>query len=119
MKTMATRKIIFTSRFKEGIEQQLLDELKSSFPSDALRNVDGLKEITVCQGNGIFAAVIEYDGDFEQIFAKYVSDPSVRAFHAKLAPLLEDIPRSIRPADLPIAGDVLIWDGKRVMEAVG
>ena len=116
---MATRKIIFTSRFKEGVEQQLLDELKSSFPSDALRGIDGLEGVTVCQGNGIFAAVIEYDGDFEKIFSDYISHPAVQAFHAKLAGFLIDVPRSIKPADLPIAGDVLIWDGKRVMEAVG
>ena len=116
---MATRKIIFTSRFKEGVEQQLLDELKSSFPSDALRGIDGLEEVTVCQGNGIFAAVIEYDGDFEKIFSDYISHPAVQAFHSKLAPFLKDVPRSFKPADLPIAGDVLIWDGKRVMEAVG
>jgi hypothetical protein len=116
---MATRKIIFTSRFKEGVEQQLLDELKSGFPSDAIRSIDGIEGITICQGNGVFAALIEYDGDFEKIFSEYLSNARVQVFHARLAPFLEDIPRSIRPADLPIAGDVLIWDGKRVMEAVG
>ena len=116
---MATRKIIFTSRFKEGAEQQLLDELKASFPSDALRGIDGLEEITICQGNGMFAALIEYDGDFEKIFSSYISNPAVRAFHAKLAPFLKDLPTATTPADLPIAGDVLVWDGKRVMEAVG
>ncbi|HKP87171.1 MAG TPA: hypothetical protein VJZ26_13795 [Blastocatellia bacterium] len=118
---MAVRKIVFTSRLREGndAEQGLLEELKKSFPSDTLRGIDGLEEITVCQGNGIFAAIFEYDGDFEKIFSDYISNPAVRAFHAKIAPFLKDALTSARPADLPIAGDVLVWDGKRVMEAVG
>jgi hypothetical protein len=116
---MANRKVIFTSRLKEGAEQQLVHDLKSIFPSEALRGIDGLEEITVCQGNGMFAAIFEYDGDFEKIFANYISNPSVIAFHAKMARYLEDVPTSARPADLPLVGDVMIWDGKKVQEAAG
>ena len=116
---MANRKVIFTSRLKDGAEQQLLHDLKSIFPSDALRAIDGLEEVTICQGNGMFAAIVEYDGDFEKIFADYVSNPSVQAFHAKMARYLKDLPTSTRPADLPLVGDVMVWDGKKVQEAAG
>ena len=116
---MAIRKVIFTSRLKDGAEQQLVHDLKTIFPSEALRNIDGLEEVTICQGQGMFAAIFEYDGDFEEIFASYVSNPSVRAFHAKMAQYLEYVPTSTRPADLPLLGDVMIWDGKKVHEAAG
>jgi hypothetical protein len=116
---MAIRKVIFTSRLKDGAEQQLLHDLKSIFPSEALRNIDGLEEITICQGQGMFAAVVEYDGDFEKIYSSYISNPSVQAFHAKIAQYLKDVPTSSKPADLPLVGDVMIWDGKKVHEAAG
>lgn len=116
---MANRKVIFTSRLKDGAEQQLMHELKTIFPSEALRGIDGLEEVTICQGNGMFAAIVEYDGDFEKIFASYVSNPFVQAFHAKMARYLIDVPTSTRPADLPLLGDVMIWDGKKVQEAAG
>jgi hypothetical protein len=116
---MATRTIIFNSRLKEGIEQQLIQDLKTIFPSDALRGIDGLDKVTICQGHGMFSAVIEYDGDFEKIYYSYISNPSVQAFHSRMANYLEDIPTSTKPADLPLVGDVLHWEGKRVQEAVG
>ena len=116
---MATRKVIFTSRLKDGAEQQLLQNLKTIFPSEALRAIDGLEEVTICQGNGMFSAIVEYDGDFEKIYASYISNPSVQAFHARMAQYLKDAPTSSKPADLPLLGDVLVWDGKKVKEAVG
>ena len=116
---MASRKIIFTLRLKEGAEQQLLHDMKTFFPADALRSIDGIEEITICQGNGMFAAVIEYDGDFEKIYSDYMSNPAVRSFHARLAAHLEDIPNSVKPAELPLLGDVFYWDGRKVQEAVG
>ena len=116
---MANRKVIFISKLKEGTESRLIDELKSIFPSDAIGGIDGIEEVTICQGNGMFAAVIEYDGDFEKIFSSYIANPTVRAFHGKLAPYLEDVPRATVPADLPLLGDVLYWDGRKVQEAVG
>lgn len=105
---MAIRKVIFTSRLKDGAEQELAHHLKTIFPSEALRGIDGLEEITICQGHGMFAAVVEYDGDFEKIFASYISNPAVQAFHAKIARYLVDVPTSPWPADLPLLGDVLI-----------
>jgi hypothetical protein len=116
---MAIRKVIFTSRLKDGAEQELAHDLKTIFPSEALRNIDGLEEVTICQGHGMLAAIVEYDGDFEKIFASYIANPAVKAFHAKIAQYLRDIPTSTRPADLPLLGDVLVWDGKKVHEAVG
>ena len=116
---MSKRKVVFITELKEGVEAQLLHELKASFPSEALRQIDGIEEVTICQGSGKFAAIVEYDGDFEMIYANYVSNPAIRAFHAKLAPFLKQAPTSIAPADLPLVGGVLVWDGGKVMEAVG
>lgn len=116
---MATRTIIYFSRLKEGVEDALIKELKTVFPSDALRGIDGLEKVTICQGHGMFSAVVEYDGDFEQIYQNYISNPSVQAFHSRLADYLQDVPTSAKPADLPIVGDVLYWEGKKVREAVG
>jgi len=116
---MAIRKVIFTSRLKDGAEQQLVHDLKTIFPSDALREIDGLEEVTICQGQGLFAAIIEYDGDFEKIYASYLSNPSVQAFHKHMAQYLKDVPASPKPADLFLLGDVMVWDGKKVKEAVG
>jgi hypothetical protein len=67
----------------------------------------------------MFAAVIEYDGDFEKIFASYIANPTVQAFHSKLARYLQEVPRATNPAELPLVGDVLLWDGKKVQVAVG
>lgn len=116
---MANRKVIFTSKLKDGAEQQLMHDLKTIFPSEALRGIEGLEEVTICQGSGTFAAIVEYDGDFEKIFASYISNPSIRAFHARMAQYLIDVPTSTRPADLPLVGDVMVWDGKKVQEAAG
>src|SRR4051812_17319903 len=110
---MAKRRVVFTSRLKEaGVEPQLIEDLKNSFPGEALRSIEGMEEIIICQGHGMFAAIIEYEGDFEKIYSEYISNASVQAFHAKLAAYLEDIPTSGKPADLPLLGDVLYWDGR-------
>jgi len=116
---MANRRVIFTSRLNDGAEQQLIHDLKTIFPGDALRSIDGIEEITICQGNGMFAAIFEYDGDFERIFADYISNPAVQSFHAKMAAYLKDIPWSNKPAELPLLGDVFYWNGRKVQEAVG
>ncbi|MFL6216853.1 MAG: hypothetical protein ACJ74J_23425 [Blastocatellia bacterium] len=116
---MANRKVIFITELKEGLEAQLLEEMKNSFPSDALARIDGIKEVTICQGHNMFAAVFEYDGEFGDIFSNYVANPAVRAFHARIAPFLKQAPTANVPADLPLVGDVLVWDGGKVMEAVG
>ncbi|HXG91381.1 MAG TPA: hypothetical protein VNN73_03310 [Blastocatellia bacterium] len=116
---MANRKVVFVSKLKDGVENRVIDELKSSFPSDAIAKIDGIEEITICQGSGMFAAIVEYDGDFEKIFASYIASPAVQSFHAKIAAFLEDAPKTTLPAELPLAGDVLYWDGKKVQEAVG
>ena len=116
---MANRKVIFITELKEGVEAKLLEEMKNSFPSDALAGIDGIKEVTVCQGHNMFAAVFEYDGEFGEIFSRYVRNPAVRAFHARIAPFLKEAPQATAPADLPLVGDVLVWDGGKVMEAVG
>jgi hypothetical protein len=116
---MAKRKVIFITELKEGVEVQLLDELKNSFPSEGFAQIDGIEEVTICQGSGKFAAIVEYDGDFGTIYSNYLSNPAVRAFHARLAPFLKDVPTSTHPADLPLVGAVLVWDGSKVMEPVG
>jgi hypothetical protein len=116
---MATRKVIFITELKEGVETQLLNELKNSFPSEVLAQIDGIKEVTICQGSGKFAAIVAYDGEFGTIYSNYLSNPAVRAFHAKLAPFLKQVPTSTHPADLPMVGDVLVWDGGKIMEATG
>ena len=53
---MAIRKVIFISRLKAGSEQQLMHDLPSEFPQHALSQIDGIKQVTICQGNGLFAA---------------------------------------------------------------
>lgn len=116
---MAVRTIIYFSRLKDGAEDGLIKDLKSFFPADALRDMEGIEKVTICQGHGTFAAVVEYDGDFEKIYYSYISSPAVQAFHRQMANYLEDIPDSTKPADLPIVGDVLYWEGSKVREAVG
>lgn len=113
------RRVVFISRLKDDVEQQVLDELKTHFPSDALAGIKGLEEITICQGNGMFAAIVEYNGDFEEIYSNYLSNPAVRSFHAKLGQYLKDVPSTDKPAEMPLVGDVLYWDGRKVKEAVG
>jgi hypothetical protein len=116
---MASRKITFISRLKEGAETELIEVVKSSFPSEALGQINGIKDVMICQGHGMFAASVEYEGDFEKIYAEYLSNPSVQAFHSKLARHLLDVPKSSKPAELPLLGDVLYWDGKKVQVAAG
>jgi hypothetical protein len=116
---MANRRVVFISRLRDNAEQELLEELKRHFPSDAMAGIGGIEDVTICQGNGLFAAIIEYNGDFEEIYSKYLANPAVRAFHTKLAAYLKDVPTTDKPAELPLVGDVLYWDGRKVKEAVG
>ena len=116
---MATRTVVFLSQLKEGGEQKLTHDLPIEFPSQALSKIEAIKRVTICQGSGLFAAVVEYDGDFEQVFAEYLSSSSIQAFHFKIQSLFENPPHSADPSKLPLAGDVFVWDGKQFKTAVG
>jgi hypothetical protein len=116
---MAIRTVVFLSHLKPGCEQQLVHDLPIEFPSQAISKIDGIKGVTICQGNGLFAAVIDYEGDFEKIYKDYISSPSIQAFHFKVARFFDDPPRSADPSKLPIAGDVFYWDGQRFHTASG
>jgi hypothetical protein len=111
---MATRKVVFISRLKPGSEQQLTHDLPIEFPAQALSRIEGIKNVTICQGSGMFAAIVEYEGDFEEIFQSYISSPSIQAFQFKIEKFFEDPPRSRRPADLPLAGDIFYWEGEQL-----
>ena len=116
---MANRRVIFISRLKPGSEQQLTHDLPVEFPAQALAQIAGIKEVTICQGNGMFAAIVEYDGEFGQIFNEYLAAPPIQAFHYKIAKFFEEPPRSTEPAELPLVGDVFYWDGKGLHRAEG
>ena len=116
---MATRTVVFLSQLKPGGEQQLIHDLPTDFPSQALSKIEGIKRVTICQGNGLFAAVVEYDGDFERVFADYISSPAIQAFHYKIQSLFQAPPISADPSKVPLAGDVFVWDGKQFKTAVG
>jgi len=116
---MATRTVVFFSKLKSGSELQLAHELPIEFPAQALSKIEGIKRVTICQGNGMFAAVVEYEGDFEKIFREYISSPSIQSFHYKIEKSFKHPPRSIEPADLPLAGDVFVWDGQKFQTTAG
>ena len=116
---MAIRTVVFLSHVKPGGEQQLTHDLPIEFPSQALSKIETIKRVTICQGSGLFAAVVEYEGDFEKVFSDYISSPSIQSFHFKIQRLFEDPPRSADPSKLPLAGDVFVWDGKHFQAAVG
>jgi hypothetical protein len=117
--SMAIRTVVFLSRLKPGGEQQLTHDLPIEFPSQTLSKIEAIKRVTICQGNGLFAAVVEYEGDFEKVFDQYTSSPSIQAFHFKIRSLFKEPPRSADRADLPLAGDVFVWDGKQFKAAAG
>jgi hypothetical protein len=116
---MAMRKVVFISHLISGGEQQLTHDLPIEFPSQALSKIKEIKQVTICQGNGLFAAIVEYEGDFEKIFREYLSSPSIRAFHFKIEKFFDSPPQSADPAELPLAGDVFVWDGKHFRSAAG
>lgn len=116
---MAIRTVVFWSRLKPGGEQRLTHDLPIEFPSQALSKIDAIKKVTICQGNGLFAAVVDYEGDFEKVFDEYISSSSIQAFHYKIRSLFEDPPRSAVPSELSLAGDVFVWDGERFKAAAG
>jgi hypothetical protein len=116
---MAIRKVIFISRLKAGSEQQLMHDLPSEFPQHALAQIDGIKQVTICQGNGLFAAIVEYEGDFRKIFDQYLASPSIQAFQFKIKKFLKKPPRSADPSDLSLVGDVFYWDGENFNRASG
>ena len=116
---MAHRRVIFISRLKPGSEQQLTHDLPVEFPAQALERIAGIKEVTICQGNGMFAAIIEYEGDFGQIYNQYLAATPIQAFHYKIAKFFESPPQSAEPAELPLVGDVFYWDGKDFHRAEG
>jgi hypothetical protein len=109
---MATRKIVLVTRLKPGSEQQLARELPVDFPTEALAGLKGIKSVSICQGSEMLTAIVEYEGDFEELFQAYVTSPSVQAFHSKIEKLFEKPPRSRLPSDLPLAGEIFHWDGR-------
>jgi hypothetical protein len=116
---MAIRKVVFLTHVIPGGEQQLIHDLPIEFPSQALSKMKEIKQVTICQGNGLFAAIVEYEGDFEKIFQEYLSSPSVQSFHFKVQKFFDNPPQSADPSKMPIAGDVFCWDGKHFRSAVG
>lgn len=116
---MAIRTVVFISQLRPGGEQQLTHDLPIEFPSQALSKIEAIKKVTICQGNGLFAAIVNYEGDFEKVFDEYISSSSIQAFHFKIRSVFEDPPRSADPADLSLAGDVFVWDGKKFKAAAG
>ena len=116
---MAIRTVVFLSQLKPGGEQRLTHDLPIEFPSQALSKIEAIKRVTICHGSGLFAAVVEYEGDFEKVFADYISSSSIQAFHHKIHSLFEEPPQSADPSKLPLVGDVFVWDGKQFKTAVG
>ncbi|HXU09743.1 MAG TPA: hypothetical protein VN743_12175 [Blastocatellia bacterium] len=116
---MAIRTIIFSSRIKQGSQQQLTHDLPIEFPAAALSAITEIKRVSICQGNGQFMAVVEYEGDFEKVFKQYLSSPSVQSFHFKIQRFFEDPPQSADPSNLNLAGDVFVWDGQQFNTATG
>ncbi|HJZ67247.1 MAG TPA: hypothetical protein VKF81_03800 [Blastocatellia bacterium] len=116
---MAIRTVVFLSNLKPRCEQQLVHDLPIEFPSQAISKIDGIKGVTICHGNGLFAAVVDYEGDFEKIYKDYISSPSVQAFHFKVARFFDNPPQFADLSRLPIAGDVFYWDGQKFQAASG
>ena len=116
---MATRKVIFIARLKPGSELQLTHDLPVTFPGQALSEIKEIKQVTVCQGSGLFAAIVEYEGDFEKLFDQYLTSAPIQAFHFKMEKFFEDPPRSADPANLMLVGDVFYWEGGCLYVAAG
>jgi hypothetical protein len=116
---MAIRTVVFVSHLKPGSEQQLTHSLPVEFPAEALSKIDSITRVTICQGSGLFAAIVEYEGDFEKVLGEYLATPSIQSFHHKIRGFLKDPPRSAEPSKLPLAGDVFVWDGKQFYTAIG
>jgi hypothetical protein len=116
---MSVRKVVLVSRLRAGAEEQLTHDLPIEFPAHALSTIDELKGVTICQGSGLFVAIVEYEGDFEKLLQSYFSSPSIRSFHFKIEKYFENPPSSTDPASLPLAGDVFQWDGERLRQMAG
>ena len=114
---MPSRTVVLVCHLKPGTEQHLIHDLPIEFPAQALSKIKGIKSVTLCQGNQMLVAIVQYEGDFQQLFEEYVSSPSVQAFHFKIEKFLDDPPRSRLPRDLPLAGDVFQWDGRQFHRA--
>jgi hypothetical protein len=109
---MSTRTVVLVCNVKPGAEQHLTHDLPIEFPAQTLSKIKGIKSVTLCQGNHMLVAIVQYEGDFQQTFEEYISSPSIQAFHFKIEKFLDDPPRSQLPRDLPLAGDVFHWDGR-------
>jgi len=116
---MATRTVVLVLKLKPGAEQQLMHDLPVEFPAEALSKIEGIKNVTICNGSDLFVAIVEYKGDFEKIYRSIIGSPSVLSFRYKIAHSFQDLPVSENPADLPLAGDVFRWDGKELRAAAG
>jgi len=116
---MATRTVVLALHVKSGLELQLTHDLPIEFPAEALSRIKGIKRVTLCNGKGLFTAVVEYKGDFERIYREYISSPAIQAFHYKVEKFFQDPPHSIQVSALPLAGDTLFWDGEKVKVPIG
>jgi hypothetical protein len=117
---MAIRTVVFLSKFETGSELQLTHDLPFEFPSQALSKIEAIKRVSICQGSGFFAAVVDYEGDFEKVFSEYLSSSSVQSFHFKIESLLREAAQGQQSFQkLAIAGDVFVWDGKQLKAAAG
>ncbi|HZM88067.1 MAG TPA: hypothetical protein VFF31_16205 [Blastocatellia bacterium] len=67
---MAIRAVVFLSKLKPGSELQLTHDLPFEFPSQALSKIEAIKRVSICEGSGFFAAVVDYEGDFEKVLQR-------------------------------------------------
>lgn len=67
---MAIRTVVFLSKLKPGSELQLTHDLPFEFPSQALSKIEAIKRVSICEGSGFFAAVVDYEGDFEKVLQR-------------------------------------------------
>ena len=56
---MAIRTVVFFSKLKPGSELQLTHDLPFEFPSQALSKIEAIKRVSICQGSGFLAAVVD------------------------------------------------------------
>ena len=102
--------VLYISPMELGNEVQVRD-IHERFPAKALDSGIGIERLVAYIGSGYYALEITVaDGDFQQHFHSFLSDPEVGQFFRELSAHVQDLPvPGEGTAEMPLATAMLEW----------
>jgi hypothetical protein len=107
---MVMQTVLYVSPMELGNEVQVRD-IHERFPAEALESGIGIERLVAYIGSGYYALEITVaDGDFQERFRTFLTNPDVRRFFQELSAHVQDLPLAGEgTAEMPLATAMLEW----------